>query len=126
MIKLIKRRIRFMTIDTSALAAFLQPAHTGIIVVLYLLGMWIKKSKLIRDHLIPFILAACSIVLCTLYAFSSSSLPATFQATSGMIFNIIVQALFCVAGAVYFNQIYKQILKKTKPPEITNSDGSDE
>lgn len=112
-----------MTIDASVLAAFLQPSHIIIVIILYLLGLGLKQYKSIKDNFIPVILTVTSLVLCLLLSLSENALPITFQGTMGLIFNIIVQTVCCVAAAVYFNQIGKQLLKLKFPEK--NSTGSD-
>lgn len=105
-------------IDASVLAAFLQPTHIVIIVILYILGMRLKKLEGLKDNLIPVVLTIVSFVICIVYALSVNPVPVTLQGSMGMVFNVIIQSVLCAAGAVYFNQIGKQLIKLKSPEEI--------
>lgn len=106
-----------MGIDASVLAAFLTPKHMIIIVFLYMVGVGLKKYKSLKDNYIPLILTLLSFMLCILLTLSNEPLPITFQSTMGMIYNIIFQSFSCVAAAVYFNQLGKQLIVKFKDSE---------
>lgn len=101
-----------MGIDASVLAAFLTPKHMIIIVLLYVIGMGLKKYKNLKDNFIPVILTLLSFGLCLILAFASDPLPGTFQSTMNFVFNIIMQSFACVACSVYFNQLGKQMITK--------------
>lgn len=106
-----------MGIDTSVLAAFLTPKHMIIIVFLYVVGVGLKKYKTLKDNYIPLILTLLSFVLCLMLTLSNEPVPITFQSTIGMVYNVIFQSFSCVAAAVYFNQLGKQLIVKFKEPE---------
>ncbi len=114
-----------MNIDASVLAAFLTPKHMIIIVFLYVIGIGLKKYKTLKDNYIPVILTLLSFVLCFILTFSIEPLPVTFQSTMGMIYNIIFQSFSCVAAAVYFNQLGKQLITKFKDSEEVIEEKSD-
>lgn len=105
-------------IDTSVLAAFLQPAHIVIILILYMLGVGLKRIEGLKDNYIPVVITIVSFVICIVYALSVNPVPVSLQGSMGMVFNIIVQSVACAAGSVYFNQIGKQLIKLKSPEKI--------
>lgn len=106
-----------MPIDTSVLTASLEARHLIIILLLYLFGMYLKKNLSVTDNYIPLILTGASLILCILSTLSVQTLPSTSQEIFALIYNILIQTLACVAGAVYFNQSKKQLIDKLMPPE---------
>ena len=82
---------------------FIKPELLVLIPALYALGMVLKKTEKIKDNYIPAILTVVSIALTCLYVLGTEGVTAV------SIFTAIVQGLICVAGAVYGNQIIKQL-----------------
>lgn len=77
----------------------LDPRLGIIVIVVYILGMFLKQIKAIPDEYIPFILTAISIVLVGLFLNEWSA-------------NAIIQGVLIAASTVYGNQIFKQSVKK--------------
>lgn len=115
-----------MTLDPSMLASFIEPFHSIIIIILIFAGTALKKSGNFKDGLIPVGLAGISLILCFLYTLSKGSLPSATDEISRLVLDTIVQAFVCVAGAVYVNQVGKQMIKmkqeEKKQKENTESD----
>ena len=63
--------------------------------VLYLLGMWFKKAKWIKDEYIPITIGVLGAVFTCLYLKSIS-------------FSAVIQGVLCAGCAVYANQLKKQ------------------
>ena len=101
-----------MMIDPSVLAAFLTPEHLIIIIILYVIGIGLKKRESLKDNYIPVILTLISLALCIVVTLAFDPIPVTFQSTMQMVYNVVVQTFACVAAAVYFNQIGKQLFVK--------------
>ena len=97
--------------DISIVTQYIRPELMVAVVILYCIGMALKKSSYIRDNLIPIILGLVSISICAIYVLSVSEKPGNYQEVLALIFNIIVQGICCAAAAVYFNQIGKQTKK---------------
>ena len=97
--------------DISVVTQYIRPELMVAVVILYCIGMALKKSSYIRDNLIPIILGLVSISICAIYVLSVSEKPGNYQEVLALIFNIIVQGICCAAAAVYFNQIGKQTKK---------------
>lgn len=96
---------------------FLKPELAVLPVVLYALGVWIKKSQC-KDWKIPFILLLAGIGLAVLYLFSVSGV---FDARSlaALAFAGITQGFVSAAIAVFGNQAYKQITTGRTEDETT-------
>lgn len=85
---------------------FLKPELAILIPVLYVLGAFMKNTK-IHDWLIPFILGGVGIVLATIWMFATSFVGG-WQDTLMAIFTGITQGILSAAAAVYVNQLIKQ------------------
>ena len=85
---------------------FIKPELATLIPALYALGSIIKHTQKIPDNYIPMILGIVGLVLSCVYIFSVES----FCGVS--VFTAVVQGILCAAGAVYGNQLYKQINKE--------------
>ena len=84
---------------------YIKPELLILVPCLYALGMMFKNSNLIKDKYIPLILTCISLVLSNLYVLGTGG----FSAVN--LFTGIVQAILCVATAVYANQLTKQYFK---------------
>ena len=108
--------------DYSILLQYIRPELLVLVLVLYFIGMVFKKSKYIKDELIPLILGGISITLCAIYIISLSETPNSYQEVFGMVFNIIIQGVCCAAASVYTNQMYKQLSKINIQEETESGD----
>lgn len=108
--------------DYSILFQHIRPELLILVVVLYFIGMTLKRSKYVQDELIPIILGVTSVILCAVYIASVSDVPNDYREVLGMIFTIIIQGVCCAAGSVYVNQMGKQ-LHKLKLEESNKEDG---
>lgn len=103
--------------DTSIVTQYIRPELLVCPIILYCIGMALKKSSYIKDNLIPIILGLISIALCAIYVLSVSEKPGNYQEILSLIFDIVVQGICCAAASVYFHQIGKQTKKMTKLEE---------
>jgi hypothetical protein len=85
---------------------YILPELLVLVVVLYVVGMLIKKSERIADKLIPLLLGVIGIFIASLYEIVI--LGFGLEA----IYNGIIQGLLCAGSAVYTREVYKQIRKK--------------
>lgn len=90
---------------------FIKPELVVLAVVLYLVGVALKKSA-VKDKFIPLVLGVVSVVLATLYVVATSDLS-TPQNVALAVFCSITQGVLCAGASVYINQLIKQI-KKTE------------
>ena len=98
-----------MSIDV--LTNYIRPELVIVVAILYFIGIWLKKSKFIKDELIPVILGLISLSLCTIYILSISDKVSDYHQIAGLVFDVLIQSISCAAIAVYANQIYKQSKK---------------
>jgi len=103
--------------DITIAIQYIRPELVILPVVLYFIGMTMKKSIYIKDHFIPFVLGAISIALCAIYVLSVSEKPDRYQEVLGLIFDIIIQGVCCAAASVYANQLSKQHQKMSNGEE---------
>lgn len=97
--------------DVSIVTQYIRPELMVLVVILYCIGIALKKSSYIKDHFIPFILGFISLALCAVYVLSISPQPTGYQEVLSLIFDIIIQGVCCAAASVYFNQLGKQYNK---------------
>lgn len=88
---------------------YINPELLVLVVVLYLLGLALKKSKL-NDKWIPYVLGAVSIVLCALWVVSTTPIGGGKDVLMA-IFTSIVQGILVAGASVYVNQLYLQAKK---------------
>ena len=85
---------------------YVKPELAILIPALYGLGVVLKHTEKVKDNFIPLILTVVSLVLSCLYVLGTEGVTAT------SIYTALVQGVICTAGAVYSNQLYKQITTK--------------
>lgn len=82
---------------------YIKPELLVTIPALIGLGAVLKNTERIKDNYIPVVLGVVSLVLTCLYVLGTEGI------TPVSIFTAIVQSLLCVSGAVYSNQVFKQL-----------------
>ena len=99
------------------LLQYIHPELLILVILLYAIGIAIKKSHYIKDEFIPFILGLTSIFICAIYVLSANETPHGYQQICALIFDIIIQGICCSAASVYVNQLIKQNskLKEEEP-----------
>lgn len=108
--------------DYSILLQYIRPELLVLVIVLYFIGMGLKKSKYVKDELIPLILGTISTILCAIYVVSVSDVPRDYREVLGMVFNIVIQGVCCAAASVYANQMYKQLNKMNTQETVESED----
>lgn len=94
--------------EYEVITKYIRPELLVLVVVLYLIGVAIKKSQYLKDWMIPFVLGFIGLSLAAIYVLSVSPAPKTYQEGLGLIFDIIIQGICCASAATYTNQITKQ------------------
>ena len=79
-------------------------------VVLYFIGMGLKKAQTVKDKYIPLILGVIGIALCAIWVLGTSPLG-TGQDIAMAIFTAIVQGILVAGLSTYINQVVKQANK---------------
>ena len=89
---------------------YVQPELIVVAIVLYFVGMGLKKAEAVADKYIPLILGGVGIVLCAVWVLATGPLS-TGQDIAMAIFTAIVQGILVAGLSTYVNQIIKQINK---------------
>ncbi len=93
--------------DMELYKEFIKPEILILIPVLYLIGMMIKSTTLIKDKYIPLVLGIVGIVLVTVYILATEGTENIYMA----IFTAVTQGILCAGASVYVNQLAKQLGK---------------
>lgn len=89
---------------------YVKPELIVVAVVLYFIGMWLKKAETVADKYIPMILGAIGIVLCAVWVLATCPFD-TGQNIAMAIFTAIIQGILVAGLSTYVNQIIKQSQK---------------
>lgn len=89
---------------------YVKPELLVLAVVLYFIGMALKKTEKVSDKYIPVVLGVVGIVLASIYVIGTVSLSGR-QDIAMAIFTAIVQGVLVAGLSTYVNQIFKQIGK---------------
>lgn len=89
---------------------YVKPELVVVAVVLYFVGMGLKKAETVTDKYIPIILGAVGIVICGIYVVATCDLKGT-QNIAMAIFTAIVQGILVAGLSNYVNQLIKQMNK---------------
>ena len=90
---------------------YIKPELIVVAVVLYFVGMWLKKAQAVKDKYIPLILGGISIILCAIWVFATSTIGSG-QDIAMAVFTAIVQGILVAGVSTYINQIVKQAGKE--------------
>lgn len=89
---------------------YIKPELIVVAIVLYFVGLGIKKTENIKDKYIPCILGVLGIVLSGIWVFANSPIG-TAQEILMAIFTSIVQGVLVTGLSTYVNQLIKQANK---------------
>ena len=89
---------------------YIKPELIVVSVVLYFVGMWLKKAQAVKDKYIPLILGGLGIILCAIWVFATSTIG-TGQEIAMAVFTAIVQGILVAGVSTYINQIVNQSQK---------------
>lgn len=91
--------------------SYVKPELLIVVVVLYFIGVMVKKSENISDKFIPMILGILGMLICGLYVFATSTVSGS-QETAMALFTAITQGIIVAGLSNYVNQIIKQAGKE--------------
>lgn len=91
----------------------IKPELLILIPVLYLTGVCLKKTRFVKDTLIPAFLGVAGIALSIVYLLSKDA-PQNIEGVFALIFSGMTQGVLCAGASVYFNQLVKQSKKDKK------------
>lgn len=89
---------------------YVKPELVVVAVVLYFIGMGLKKTEKVSDKYIPLILGGIGIVLCAVWVLATCTLGSG-QDIAMAVFTSIVQGVLVAGLSTYINQIIKQAQK---------------
>lgn len=90
---------------------YIKPELLIVTVVLYFIGIGIKKSDSISDKYIPAMLGILGILICGVYVIATCNVSGT-QDIAMAIFTAITQGVLVAGLSNYVNQIIKQANKE--------------
>ena len=90
---------------------YVKPELLVVAIVLYFIGIGLKKTQVIKDKFIPFILGAGGILLCAIWVLATCPLGNGSEIAMA-IFTAIVQGVLMAGLSTYVNQMMKQANKK--------------
>lgn len=86
---------------------YIKPELIVVAIVLYFVGLGIKKSESIKDKYIPCILGILGIALSAIWVFANTKIG-TIQEVLMAVFTSIVQGILVTGLSTYANQLLKQ------------------
>lgn len=89
---------------------YVKPELIVVAIVLYIVGVALKKAQTVKDNAIPFILGAGGIILSSIWVLANSPLG-TMQEVLMAVFTSIVQGILVAGLSTYVNQLIKQAQK---------------
>ena len=90
---------------------YIKPELIVVAIVLYFIGLGIKKTESIKDKYIPCILGILGIALAAIWVFPNSPIG-TVQEVIMAVFTSIVQGILVAGLSTYVNQLIKQTSKR--------------
>nr|DAF18844.1 MAG TPA: holin [Bacteriophage sp.] len=90
---------------------YVKPELVVVAIVLYFIGMWLKKAETVTDKYIPIILGTVGIAICGIYVVATCRLSGV-QNIAMAVFTAIVQGVLVAGLSTYVNQIFKQLNKE--------------
>lgn len=90
---------------------YVKPELLVVAIVLYFIGIGLKKAQYFADRHIPLALGVCGCTLSALWVFGTCSIE-TPQEISIAVFTALVQGLLVAGLSTYVNQLFKQANKE--------------
>lgn len=90
---------------------YIKPELIVVAVVLYIVGIGLKKTTVVKGKWIPVILGTAGILLCGIWVFANGPVGSGREAALA-VFTAIVQGVLAAGASTYVNQILKQLKKE--------------
>lgn len=94
--------------DRMDLSSYIKPELVVVAVALYVLGVAVKKSKIVNCRFIPLINGAAGILICMLYVFATETLDGARDVIMAA-FTAITQGILTAGLSTYVHQMIKQM-----------------
>lgn len=95
---------------TQVIQNYIKPELIVVAIVLYFIGIGIKKTEKINDKYIPVVLGIIGIIISAIYVIATSTFNG-YQTILMAIFTSTVQGILVAGLSVYSNQLIKQAQK---------------
>lgn len=95
-----------------AIVNYVKPELMVVAVVLYFVGIALKKTEQISDKYIPVILGIIGIILALIYVLAATMPIMTAGEVLMAVFTAIIQGILCAGLSTYVNQTIKQLGKE--------------
>ena len=89
---------------------YVKPELIIVAIVLYIVGVGIKKTQTVKDKFIPYILGISGIVLSGIWVFANCQVT-NGQEIATAVFMAITQGILMAGLSTYVNQLIKQVSK---------------
>lgn len=89
---------------------YVKPELVILAVVLYFIGLGLKKTEWLKDKYIPIALGLIGMALAALYVLATSHLGGVSDILMA-VFTSIIQGILCAGLSTYVNQMLKQLGK---------------
>ena len=89
---------------------YIKPELLVVAIVLYFIGMGIKKTEEVKDKYIPAMLGIVGVAICAIYVFATCNCG-TAQEVAMAVFTAITQGILVAGLSTYVNQLIKQTSK---------------
>lgn len=99
-------------IPVETIISYIKPELLVVSLVLYIVGIALKKAESVADNKIPFVLLAISVVLTTLWCVATTAV-ANAQEVCMLIFTILIQSVLITGVPVLVSQCIIQSKKKS-------------
>ena len=103
-----------------SMSEYIDPRLLVLVPVLYLLGAFIKKSR-VSDWLIPFILGLAGIFLSVAYLFAVTPVRGVGD-VAGIVFTGATQGILCAGAGVYTDNVIRQAKKRFEDGNESDND----
>ncbi len=90
--------------------SYVKPELVVVAIVLYFIGIALKKLKTVADKYIPILLGILGMMICGIYVIATCNLSG-MQNIAMAFFTAIVQGILVAGLSTYINQIIKQLKK---------------
>lgn len=87
---------------------YVKPELLIVAMVLYFIGMGLKKAQTVKDKNIPLTIGVVGIMLCTIWVFATCGAIANPQEIAMAAFTAITQGILVAGLSTYINQLIKQ------------------
>lgn len=92
------------------IANYIKPELLVVAVVLYLIGIGVKRTEKVKNKYIPAILGVIGVIICAIYIFATCRCSGA-QEIIMAIFTAITQGVLTAGLSTYVNQLMKQSSK---------------